>query len=47
MVVSVAPESEGRTLRWRLFFWLFVENNLLSEFRLFVFLIFDDLLLNF
>ena len=34
-------------LRWRLFFWLFAESNLLSEFRLFVFVIFDDLLLNF
>ena len=31
-------------LRWCLFFWLFAESNLFSEFRLFVFLFFHDLL---
>ena len=30
--------------RWCLFFWLFAENNLFLEFRLFVFLLFHDLL---
>ena len=30
-----------------MFFWLFTESNLLSEFKLFIFLVFDDLLLNF
>ena len=34
------------SLRWRLFFWLFSKSNLLLEFRLLVFLIFDDLLPN-
>ena len=31
-------------LRWCLFFWLFAESNLVLEFRLFVFLLFHDLL---
>ena len=32
------------TLRWCLFFWLFAESNLVLEFRLFVFLLFHNLL---
>ena len=32
--------EEGTRLRWCLFFLLFAENNLFSEFRLFVFLLF-------
>ena len=30
--------------RWCLFLWLFAESNLILEFRLFVFLLFHDLL---
>ena len=31
-------------LRWCLFFWLFAKSNLVLEFKLFVFLLFHDLL---
>ena len=37
-------QIEKPTLRWCLFFWLFAENHLVLEFRLFVFLLFHDLL---
>ena len=37
-----APKKAS--FRWCLFFWLFAESNLVLEFRLFVFLLFHDLL---
>ena len=36
--------TQRANLRWCLFFWLFTENHLVLEFRLFVFLLFHDLL---
>ena len=33
-----------KSLRWCLFFWFFAKNHLVLEFRLFVFLLFHDLL---
>ena len=37
-------DRSRKSLRWCLFFWLFAENHLVLEFRLFVFLLFHDLL---
>ena len=45
--LPINPKANGITTfktKWCLFFWLFPENNLVLEFRLFVFLLFHDLL---
>ena len=49
IAISHNPVFHGKKLsililRWCLSFWLFAESNLFSEFRLFVFLLFHDLL---
>ena len=44
IIIQTISYTLIQTLRWCLFFLLFTENHLVLEFRLFVFLLFHDLL---
>ena len=43
MHVLIEHVNKMGIVRWCLFFWLFAESNLVLEFKLFVFLLFHDL----